>query len=396
MRATRTDEQGTDVAIRVAHVTTVDLTHRFLLLGQLRRLREEGFEVTAICAPGPYTDELEAEGIQYIRWPHATRAWDPLADTRAFIELVKILRHERFHIVHTHTPKAGIMGRLAGSLSRVPIVANTVHGFYATKEHSLRRRLPVLTLEWVAARFSDLEFYQSAEDLAWARRLRIATARHAFHLGNGTDLTRFHPDAVSPRRVGEIREELGIPADALVVGTVGRMVVEKGYREFFASAREVRESLPNVRFLAVGSMDASRGDALQAPECAEASRDVVFTGWRTDIPELLAVIDIFVLASWREGLPRSAIEAAAMGKPLILTDIRGCREIVAQGEEGYLVPVRDPKRLAATIRRLVEDEDLRVSMGKRARARAVAQFDERRVGEIIVAQYRDQLARLSS
>jgi glycosyltransferase involved in cell wall biosynthesis/ribosomal protein S18 acetylase RimI-like enzyme len=364
------------------------MTHRFLLMGQLRRLRDEGFDVTAISAPGQYVDDLEAEGIRHVAWPHATRAWNLGADFRAFRELVTIFRNGRFHVVHTHNPKPGVMGRLAARVARVPIVVNTVHGFYATPEDPVSRRLPVVAMEWVAARFSDLELYQSGEDLRWARRRGVVSASRSQFLGNGTDLVRFDPSAVPSARVAELRDELGIPDGVMVVGTVGRMVAEKGYREFFEAARRIRAVMPDVRFVAIGETDDSKPDAIRASEIGERSDEVVFTGWRSDIPELLALMDVFVLASWREGYPRSAIEAAAMGRPLVLTDIRGCREVIRDGIEGFLVPPRDVVRLTEAVSRLLRDLELRRELGEAARARALQSFDERRVADFVTSAYR--------
>jgi glycosyltransferase involved in cell wall biosynthesis len=371
---------------RVAHVATIQPTLRFLLLPQLCHLRDAGYEVTAISAPGPYTPDLEAEGIRFIPWPHATRAWNPRADTRALAELVGILRRERFDLVHTHTPKPGVLGRIAARMVGVPCVVNTVHGFYATPEDPLRRRLPVLVVEWLAARFSDAELFQSEEDLAWARRLKLAPPGRAVRLGNGTDLSRFDPAAISDERVRAVREEFGIPEDALVVGTVGRLVAEKGYRELLAAFRKVQRAFPEVRLLAVGPRDPEKRDALEDEEIAAGDR-VIFAGTRVDVPDLLALMDVFVLASWREGLPRSAIEAAAMARPLILTDIRGCREVVRDGIEGLLVPPRDPTRLAEALVRVLEDPELRARLGAAARARAVSRFDERAVFQVMTETY---------
>lgn len=378
---------------RVAHVTTVDLTLRFLLLGQLRRLRDEGFEVVGISALGPWVADLEAEGIRHIPWPHATRAWSVADDARAFVELVGILRRERFDLVHTHNPKPGILGRVAARLAGVPCVENTVHGLYAMPEDRLARKIPVLGLEWLAARFSDLELYQSEEDLAWARRVRLVGRSRAMLLGNGTDLSRFDPSLVGSDRLTALRAELSIPDGALVVGTVGRLVAEKGYRELFAAARLVRAEIPDVRFLAVGGLEPEKVDAITEDEIARASDDVRVTGWREDIRDLMALIDVFALPSWREGMPRSAIEAAAMARPLVLTDIRGCREVARDGIEGILVPPRDPARLAEAILRLLGDPALRGRMGEAARDRAIRRFDERRVADIVVASSRDLLRR---
>jgi glycosyltransferase involved in cell wall biosynthesis/ribosomal protein S18 acetylase RimI-like enzyme len=380
------------ISPRVAHVTVVDLSLRFLLLPQMQALRDAGFEVTAISAPGPWVPEIEAEGIGHIPWPHATRAWDPRADALAFRELLSIFRHERFDVVHTHTPKPGLIGRLAARLADVPCVLNTVHGLYTTPQDRLRRRAPVLAAEWVASRFSDLELYQSAEDLAWARRLHVTRPLRSILLGNGIDLSRFAPEHAGMERIRKLRAELGFGQDELIVGTVGRMVLEKGYAELFSAAAMVRAKLPNARFLSVGQSDPDKPDAVTAEAIELARDDFIFTGWREDVADLMAMMDVFVLPSWREGLPRSAIEAAAAGLPLVLTDIRGCREVVDEGVEGILVPVRDPVRLAQAIVRLLEEPDLRSRMGSAARVKAEARFDERRVAKIVVDATRTLLA----
>jgi glycosyltransferase involved in cell wall biosynthesis/ribosomal protein S18 acetylase RimI-like enzyme len=373
--------------IRVAHVTTVDLTLKYLLLGQLRRLRDEGFEVTCVSAPGPYVDELTKEGFRHVPWRNATRSWAPWADARAFAELIAILRRERFDVVHTHNPKPGILGRLAARLVGTPCIVNTVHGLYATPDDPVLKRLGVLGLEALAARCSDLELFQSEEDLRWATRLHVVRRGRAVLLGNGTDLIRFDPSTVDRAYLKRLRDELGIAEGELIVGTVGRLVGEKGHREIIDAARQVRAELPHARFIAVGGSDPGKADAL-IPEEVEAARDdVLFTGWRDDVPELLSLMDVFVLASWREGMPRSAIEAAAMGKPLVLTNIRGCREVVRDGIEGLLVPRQEPNALAAAILQLLRDQPAREEMGAAARIRAVERFDEVAVAERVVSQY---------
>jgi glycosyltransferase involved in cell wall biosynthesis len=379
--------------IRVAHIATVDLTLRYMLIAQLRRLRDEGFDVTAISAPGPHVDELAAEGIRHVPWHNATRSWSPSSDVLAAAELFRILRGERFDVVHTHNPKPGVIGRIVARAAGVPVVVNTVHGFYATPEDRARRRLPVMAMERLAARFSDLELYQSAEDLEWARRAGIAReGRRSRHLGNGTDLVRFDPAAIPAERQETLRSALGIPRDALVVGTIGRLVAEKGYGELTRAAELVRAERPETRFIWVGPADPDKADAISTGSVDHVADGIICTGFRTDVEEMLALMDVFVLASWREGMSRSAIEAGAMGRARILTDIRGCREVVSDGEDGLLVPVRDPSALARAILRLLDDPQERKRLGRRARETAAERFDERTIADVVVESYRELLA----
>jgi glycosyltransferase involved in cell wall biosynthesis/ribosomal protein S18 acetylase RimI-like enzyme len=381
---------GAVVTVHVAHVATVDLTVRFLLLPQLRGLRDHGYDVTAISAPGPWVPEIEAEGFRVVPWMSATRAWHPRADVEAFAELLQIFRRNRFDVVHTHSPKPGVLGRIAARAAHVPCVVNTVHGYWATPQDRAARRIPVVWAERLAACFSDLELFQSAEDLEWGRRAGIVSPRHARLLGNGTDLERFDPVAVDG---GQVRDELGLAREAVVVGAMGRLVAEKGYRELFAAARIVREKHPEVRFVVLGAGDPDKVDGLDDAELREAASDVLFADWRSDVPGALAAMDVFALPSWREGMPRSAIEAAAMGKAMVLTDIRGCREVARDGREALLVPPRDPDCLAAAILAVVEDDALRARLGGAARERALQRFDERRVVDRIIESYERVLAR---
>jgi glycosyltransferase involved in cell wall biosynthesis len=372
---------------RVAHVATIDLTVRVLLLPQLIGLRDAGFDVTAISAYGPMIPEVEAAGIQHIPWRNATRSWNLGADARAFAELLSILKAGRFDIVHTHNAKPGVMGRIGARLLGASYVVNTVHGFIMMADDPLPQRLAYFGAEWLAARFSHLELYQGTDDLRRARRARIVGGRHGVFLGNGIDLTRFDPAQVSPERRRSVRADLGFGPNDVVVGTVGRLVRDKGYRELFRAARAVRTGRPFARFLAIGGADPAKADAISAEELDEAAADVRLVGWREDVRDLLAAMDVFVLATWREGVPRSAIEAAAMGKPLVLTDIPGCRQVARNGIEACHVPVRDPDALAAAIVRLVDDPELRARMGAAARTRALSDFDERTIVATIVREY---------
>jgi glycosyltransferase involved in cell wall biosynthesis len=167
-------------------------------------------------------------------------------------------------------------------------------------------------------------------------------------------------------------------------------VWEKGYREFFAAAEQVRRRWQGARFVVVGPHDEGKDDVVPRAVTDDLERRGVvrFLGLRDHMPRLYAAMDVFVLASYREGFPRSAVEAAAMGLPLVLTDIRGCREVVTDGQNGFLVPARDAGALAAAVARLVEDAELRRRFGAANRERATERFDERRIIGQILDVYR--------
>lgn len=376
--------------MKIAHLTTVDMSLRLLLFPQLRAVVEAGGEAVGISAPGPWVPELESAGIRHVALGSSTRGVDWRADLRAMIELWKVLRRERPDVLHTHNPKPGIYGRILGRLAGVPVVVNTVHGYYATPDDPLAKRLIVYVLESIAARFGDVELFQNPEDLALAERLRLVPSGKAHLLGNGVDLQRFRPGDSHAER-SDLRSEWGLSEADVVVGVVGRLVEEKGYVELFEAMASLSESAVLV---VAGPDDETKPDALPR-EIIESARDrgVRFLGLRHDVESLYRAFDLFVLPSHREGFPRAAMEAAASGLPIIATDIRGCRQVVDHGETGLLVPVRDAAALAEAIGRLVGDADTRRAMAGRARNKAEREFDEDRVVDIVMREHRRQWER---
>ena len=375
---------------KLAHLTTSDISLVLLLGHQLRAYRDAGFDVTGISASGPWREGLGAQGIRHLTIPALRRSWAPVADARAFFNLVTLFRRERFHIVHTHNPKTGVIGRLAARLAGTPVVVNTVHGLYGTDGGATRRTM-YLTLERLAAACSDFEFCQSREDLDMLRALRIAAPDRSMYIGNGVDLSVFDPAAVDR---AAIRASLGIEESTVVVGAVGRLVWEKGLRELFDAAERIRASRSAVQVLVIGPPDEGKPDAVSQATIADLERRGVtrFLGLRHDVRDLYGAMDVYVLASYREGFPRSAVEAAAMGLPLVLTDIRGCREVVTDGQNGFLVPARDAGALAGALLRLIADPQMRRRFGEANRRKALEAFDERRIIEQISRVYHMLLA----
>lgn len=375
--------------LRLVHLTTTDMSLDWLLGPQLRAFATEGYEVIGMSAPGPHVAALEAAGVRHVPLPAFTRSSSLLQDVRAFVQLVRGLRTLRPDILHTHNPKPGVLGRIAGRLTGVPLVVNTQHGLYAQPADRWQRRLPVYALERLAAAFSHLELVQNEEDVRTLVHTLRVPRRRVRLLGNGIDLERFAPQSVPEARRAEVRAQWGIGADELLFGAVGRLVAEKGLVELVHAMAEAREHSPHVRLVVVGPADEGKADSLpQQFFDAARRRGVVFAGSNSDMPECYAAMDVFVTASWREGFPRAAMEAAAMGLPTVASDIRGNRQVVVPGETGLLVPVRDAHGLATACLQLANDADERRRMGSAAVHRAEQEFGDRRVIERTLAAYR--------
>ena len=292
----------------------------WLLGPQLEAFAAAGFEVMGASAAGSHVDAIEARGIRHIALAHATRAMAPGEDVLALRELYEVFRRERPTIVHTHNPKPGLYGRLAARAARVPVVVNTMHGLYALPDDPLAKRAVVYSLERIASTCSDAELLQNPEDLPVLERLGVP--RRKLHvLGNGIDLARFERSALDEAAVARARADFGVEPDAVVIGAVGRLVREKGYFELFEAVRRARASCPALRLVVVGPSEPEKADAISAADIARAGESgVVFLGHREDVDVLYGAMDAYVLASHREGFPRSAMEAAAMGLPIIATE----------------------------------------------------------------------------
>jgi glycosyltransferase involved in cell wall biosynthesis len=358
----------------------VDFTLKRFLLPLIDGMQAQGWSVTAICSDGPEIGSLKQKGYRIHTQP-ISRTLNPLSAIRSTFALVRRFREERFDVVHVHTPVAALIGRVAARIAGIPLVVYTAHGFYFHDEMpSLKRRLFVM-LERFAGRFTDLLFSQSAEDAEDAVQEGIALRENVLAIGNGVDVARFDPVKVGAGDTA--RESLGISRDAFVVGMIGRQVKEKGVADYLAAAKIVAAKNPQAWFLLVGERLASDHAGGVEAELAAArvalGERLVAPGSRSDIPELLAAMDLFCLPSWREGMPRTIIEAMMMGKPVLATDIRGAREEVVTEQTGLLVPTRSPQALAAAMERFIGDREWAGRLGNAGRQRALLLYDEKEV-----------------
>ncbi len=357
---------GPPVAVRGCRVVTTSLSARLLIAEQLRALGGIDWSVVSGDAYPDAPPHLEVHHVPMRREPALT---DPVA----FWRLLRLFRHHRFAFVQTHTPKASLLALPAARLAGLTTIY-TMHGCLFFRESSRRRNAAAWVFERWCCQWADRVFLQSAEDLEVVARVRICPPGKLRHIGNGIRLDRFPLTPPPP------------PRDQPTVVMISRLVAEKGCRDFLAVARALHAS---ARFVLVGPADPDQRDALSAEECREAEQrwGVELVGGTDDVRPFLADADVVLLPSYREGMPRVAMEAAATGRPVVAYDVRGVREVLDPAT-GLLVPVGDLAALTAKVAELLGDPEQRAALGRRCAAH-VARYSEDAVAERLRAAYRE-------
>lgn len=369
--------------MKVCQLTNVGFTLNKFLLPLIDAQIANGDEVVAVCAEDEYVEGLRNDDYR-VETLSITRGMNPLKHLYSIWVIFWFLRREKFDLVHVHTPVAALLGRIAARLCGVSLVVYTAHGFYFHDDMPSIKRAFFVGLERFAGRFTDLLFTQSSEDEKAAVAERIMPKDRVFTIGNGVDVNRFNTggDLVG-KDSGSIRNEFGISDDHFVIGMVGRQVQEKGILELLEAARILVDKYDDISFILVGDRlnsdhAASVEAAINQTKAALGER-LILTGMRSDTPELLSAMDLFTLPSWREGMPRTIIEAMMMALPVVATNIRGSREEVVDDETGVLVPLRDPHALTKAIEQLYKDKEKAKVMGRVGRKRALELYDEEKV-----------------
>jgi glycosyltransferase involved in cell wall biosynthesis len=345
-------------------------------------LMEHGCAVTICATADRVTDLFRRVGCEIVEIPEMVRAIDPRRDAIAVAKLARVIRRRRFDVVHTHTSKGGIVGRAAARLAGVPIVLHTAHGF-AFHERSSRRSMAVyVTLERLAARWSDRIITVSEFHRQWALDLGIGSPDKVVTIHNGISRARL---AVSPSRT-DVRQDLGLAEDDLVIASIGRLAAGKGLEDLVAALPEVLRAQPRARLLLAG--DGPLRQELEAQvRAADLEGSVRLPGFRQDVGDLLMAADLVAAPSLREGLSISVLEAMAMGRPIVATTIGSNRELIDDGVSGLLVPPDDAPSLTAALVSLLGDPDRAARFGSAARARFEAGFTERTMKEAVWALY---------
>lgn len=343
--------------------------------GLIRRLISEGYDVTVATPRDAWVSRIEELGCRFVELPMQPQGRSPLADLVLLARYVQLMRAERPDAFLGFTAKANIYGSLAAAMCDVPAVNNIAGLGMVFNEVGATNRI-LRALYRRALRHSAHVFFQNAEDLTLFRRDGIVGPNAGELLpGSGVDLDRFRPTSAPRTR------------RRFVFLLVARLLWEKGIRELVEAGRVVRERHPDAEIQLLGFVETGKPAFVQLSDLEGWERDGIATylGSAADVRPYLEQADCVVLPSYYpEGTPRSLLEAAAMGKPIITCDMPGCRDVVVNGENGYLVPPRDAASLASRMLDLLaSDPTSLAAMGRRSRQIAEARFDE----QLVLARY---------
>lgn len=320
---------------------------------------------------GPLWEQAEAAGVRTVHLSHMRERISPLHDALTCLELIRLMRRERFSVVHTHSAKAGVSGRIAAKASGVPVVVHTFHALAAHQGLGRRTRFAYLLLERAVRRLAHRYVAVAPRLAREAVEQRIAAPGTVVVVPSAVDLDHI-PVTADP----DVRAELGIPEQAPLVGTVGRMVAQKCPLDFVRMCALVHAQRPEARFVMVGDATLETAD-LEAATRREAERlgvPVIFTGFRSDAPRLAASFDVYVVPSLYEGLGRAVTEAMASARPVVATAVNGVPDLVEPGVTGLLAPPRDPEGLASAVLWMLDHPVEARQMGMQARKRVRSHF----------------------
>ena len=367
---------------KILQLCAVDWGIDAMLKPLIRKSMDEGYEVHNVCTDTGRFEKLRSEGLTMIHIP-IDRQIHPIKNLKSIMSLYKLMRKEKYDIVHVHTPIAALLGRIAAKLAGVKQIIYTAHGFYFHDEMSKRQYKLFFTIEKYASRWmTDWLLLQSKEDYELSLKNHFNSPEKTIHLSNGVDIwDKFHSDKISKEDMETFHNENGLSHDDFIFSFTGRLVKEKGIFELVQAFKSLAPNYPHAKLVLVGGLLESERDHGSYEELmSELGHPAIrHLGFRKDVPTIMKASDVFVLPSYREGLPRSIIEAMAMKKPIIATNIRGCREEVFPGKNGLLVEKENVQELEEAMVFMLENPELVAQYGENSREIVEELFDEEKV-----------------
>ncbi len=322
---------------------------------------------------------LESEGIEYIQCPFLLRRINIIKDLKAFFDIWRIIKKYNPIIVHTHSSKAGLIGRLAAKLAGAPIIVHTPHGHVFFGYFGPFKTKLFIIFEKLASRITDKIVALTNREKKDHILFKIAEEDKFSVIYSGIELNILKESSSEEKQ--NLKKELGIPENSLIVGTAGRLVPVKGPEFLVKASKYIISKYPDTYFMFTGDGPLEQDLKRKALEMG-ISDNIIFLGWRDDLVKIISIYDIFVLPSLNEGMGRVLVEAMALGKSIVASNVGGIPDLVIHGKNGFLVPPKNPKQLAKYIQVLLEDKDKREKMGLAGKEMAYNFTSERMVEKI--------------
>lgn len=376
---------------KLIRITTVPGSLRTLLKDQLRYMNQY-YEVLAIASPDEdiEKDIRENEGVRFTP-VLMTRKISLLADLKSLWKLYNIIRKERPAIVHTHTPKAGLLGMIASFLARVPIRLHTVAGMPLLEASGFKRKV-LYIVEKITYICATKVYPNSFGLYEIIIKDKYAPEKKVKVLGNGSsngiDTSHFDPQLYTKFNTNEFKKNIGIENSDFVFTFIGRLVKDKGVNELVEAFISLKKKYPNIKLLMLGNFEAHLSPL--KPEIVkeiDSNNSIIYVGHQKDIRPYLKISDIFVFPSYREGFPNVVLQAGAMGIPTIVSDINGCNEIIIDGLNGLIIPVKDEKILKKRMEVLMNDEALRKQLAAKSREMIITRYQRHKICEDLLQEY---------
>lgn len=369
---------------KILQICAIELSVHALLKPLLIESQQHGYEVHVACTDEGGFESLRQQGF-IMHNIKIDRNINVKGNIQSIKQLVKLMKREQFDIVHVHTPIAALLGRVAAKLAGMKNIIYTAHGFYFHDEMLPKQYKFYYSIEKYSAKFlTDWLLLQSKEDYELSVKDNFKSKDKILHLSNGVDIwNKFHPSKIDKTKQEIVQSipNLTVHENDIVFSFIGRLVEEKGIFELVEAFNNLRTKYSNIKLIVIGDLPKSERDHETYNKLKDllGSSDIYPLGFRKDIPHLMHISSVFILPSYREGLPRSIIEAMALHKPIIATNIRGCREEVFPNENGYLVEKQNVKSLQIAMEQFIQKPFLINQYGERSRKIAENLFDEKKV-----------------
>ncbi len=377
---------------KLIRITTVPLSLEKLLEGQLTYMNQF-YKVTAVSADRERVEKYGKANNVQTYWVEMTRAITPLKDFRAVWKLYRYFKKEKPLIVHTHTPKAGIVGMLAAKMAGVPVRLHTVAGLPLLETKGRKRK--ILNVVEKSTYSMATRIYPNSrglkeiilkEGFAPENKLKVLGKGSS----NGIDTACFNPDLFSGEDIQLLKREFGIAEIDLVFIFIGRLVSEKGIDELVSAFKKLHNSAPHTCLLLVGPYEEDL-DPLQSGTL-DAIREhpkIISTGYQQDVRPYLAISDVLSFPSYREGFPNVVMQAGAMGLPAIVTDINGCNEIISEGKNGIIIPVKNEDALLKAMSTLLLNPQKRKILAGNAREEICLHYERSEFWRLLKNEYEE-------